>query len=307
MSSSDLLAPFDSATTGVRTVARRFADTAPPESFFAVSAIFHYLGPSFAVLLFARVEVLGVAWLRIGSAAVIFALWRRPWRCLLNADRALLTLLVSWGVVLAGMNSCFYLAIARLPLSTVAAIEFLPVIAIAALGSRTRRNLLAVLLAVTGVYLLTDVKLTNEPLGFVFAFANAGLFAVYIVIGARAAERGAGPGLDNLGASMLIAAVVATPIGGYFAAPAFRDPIDILAGIGVGLCSSVIPYVTDQLALARLNRSTYAMLVSLFPAIATVIGIVVLGQLPTTAEIAGMLLVGAGVAIHFDRERVPEA
>src|SRR4051794_23468730 len=111
-------------------------DRVPPHLYFVVSAIFHYLGPAFAVLLFARVDVLGVAWLRIASAALIFALWRRPFRLL--RDR----LVLAWGTVLALMNACFYTAIDRLPLATVAAIEFLPVIALAALGARTPRNVM---------------------------------------------------------------------------------------------------------------------------------------------------------------------
>src|SRR5438128_4104788 len=104
---------------------------APPHLYFVVSATFHYLGPSFAVLLFARVDVLGVAWLRIATAAVVFALWRRPWRAMLRVDRPGRRLVVAWGVVLAVMNVCFYESIARLPLGTVAAIEFLPVVVLA--------------------------------------------------------------------------------------------------------------------------------------------------------------------------------
>ena len=283
-------------------LAARVARGAPPESFFAVSALFHYLGPSFAVLLFARVEVLGVAWLRIASAAVVFALWRRPWRILGDLDDAGRRLLLGWGAVLALMNACFYEAIDRLALGTVAAIEFLPVIVLAAIGSRTGRNLAALALAVAGVYLLTDVQLAAEPLGLAFAFANAALFSTYIVLSARAAAHGAGGGIDSLGAAMLVAAVVATPIGGWAAAPALTDPVALAAGVGVGISSSVIPYVTDQLALARIRRSTYALLVALLPAVATVVGIVVLAQLPTLAEVLGIGLVVAGVAVHRDRD-----
>jgi inner membrane transporter RhtA len=132
-----------------------------PHAYFLVSAVFHYLGPAFAVLLFARVDVLGVAWLRIAAAAAVFALWRRPWRHWPHLDRATRRLLLSWGAVLAVMNSCFYVAIDRLPLGTVAAIEFVPVVALAALSARTRRNGLALLLAVAGVYVLTDVRLVG--------------------------------------------------------------------------------------------------------------------------------------------------
>src|SRR3954468_13544715 len=154
----------------------------PPQVYFRVSAVFHYLGPAFAVLLFARVDVLGVAWLRIAAAAVIFAAWRRPWRLLRHRD------VLVWGCVLAVMNCCFYSAIDRLPLATVAAIEFLPVIVLAALGARTRRNVAALVLAVPGVYLLTGVHMSGEPLGVALAFANAGLFAAYIVLAHRVAS-----------------------------------------------------------------------------------------------------------------------
>jgi inner membrane transporter RhtA len=275
----------------------------PPHLYFVVSAVFHYLGPAFAVLLFARVDVLGVAWLRIASAAAIFAAWRRPWRAFNRQDREGKRLLLAWGTVLALMNACFYTAIDRLPLATVAAIEFLPVIVLAALGARTQRNALALALAVPGVYLLTGVHIAGEPLGLVFAFLNAGLFALYIVLADRVAKRELLSGIDGLAAAMLVAAVVVTPIGAWQALPAFAHPTALLAGIGVGVSSSVIPYIADQLALARLARATYALLVSLLPATATVIGIVVLGQLPTPAERAGLALVIAGVALH--REPAP--
>jgi inner membrane transporter RhtA len=277
----------------------------PPQLYFVFSAVFHYLGPAFAVLLFARVEVLGVAWLRIASAALVFALWRRPWRIYRELDRDARRLLLAWGAVLAGMNCCFYIAIDRLPLGTVAAIEFLPVIALAAVGARTSRNLGALALAVPGVYLLTDVQLAGEPLGVAFAFVNAILFALYIVLAHRVASHDALSGIDGLAAAMLIAAVVVTPIGGWEAALAFGDPLVLLAGIGVGITSSVIPYVSDQLAMVRLPRATYALMVSLLPATATVIGVVVLTQIPTWTEMAGVGLVIAGVAMH--REPPEEA
>jgi inner membrane transporter RhtA len=273
----------------------------PPSAYFVGSAVFHYLGPSFAVLLFARVEPLGVAWLRIVSAAVIFAVWRRPWRFLRNR------LLLAWGLVLAVMNCCFYLAIDRLPLGTVAAIEFLPVIVLAALGARTPRNIAALVLAVPGVYLLTDVQLAGEPLGVAFAFANAVLFALYIVLAHRVSRQPHMSGIDGLAASMLIAAVIATPLAGWAAVPAFDDPVALAAGIGVGLTSSVIPYICDQLAMKQLARSSYALMVSLLPATATVIGIVVLAQIPSWVEVLGVALVVAGVAVHRDpAEAEPE-
>jgi len=271
----------------------------PPHAYFVGSAIFHYLGPAFAVLLFVRVEALGVAWLRIAAAALVFAAWRRPWRSLALIDHRTL---LAWGAVLALMNCCFYLAIERLPLATVAAIEFLPVVGLAALGARTPRNVAALALAVPGVYLLTGVRIEGEPLGVALAFANAGLFALYIVLAHRAAQ---GAGVDALGLAMLVAFVVVTPLAGWAALPALTDPVALLAGIGVGISSSVIPYVFDQLAMKRLARATYALLVSLLPATAAVIGVVVLGQVPSLAEATGVMLVIGGVALHRAPEPAP--
>jgi inner membrane transporter RhtA len=276
----------------------RIAARTPPETYFVGSAVFHYLGPAFAVLLFALVDPLGVAWLRIAAAAAVFALWRRPWWALVALDRNGRGTVVAMGVVLALMNVCFYVAIDRLPLGTVAAIEFLPVIALAAVGMRSARNALALASAAGGVYLLTDVRIEGEPVGVAFAFANAALFALYIVLAHRVARDGRMSGIDGLGAAMLVAVVAVTPIGAWGAAPALLDPIALAAGIGVGICSSVIPYVCDQLAMARLSRATYSLMVSLLPATATLVGIVVLAQIPSGTEIAGVGLVVAAVGVH---------
>jgi inner membrane transporter RhtA len=229
-----------------------------PELYFVGSAVFHYLGPAFAVLLFARIEPLGVAWLRIAAAGAVFAVWRKPWRALRGVDAETKRLVIGLGLVFAVMNSCFYVAIDRLPLGTVAAIEFLPVIVLAALGTRTWRNALALALAVPGVYVLTDVRLDGEPVGVAFAFANAGLFALYIVLAHRVSRGTVLSRLDGLAAAM-----------------------------------------------ARLSRATYSLMVSLLPATATVIGVVVLAQIPSTLEAFGVALVVAAVAVH--REEAPAA
>jgi inner membrane transporter RhtA len=290
---------------GSRGSAEELLRSAPPHACFVVSAVFHYLGPAFAVLLFARVDVLGVAWMRVAAAAAVFAVWRRPWRIAGALGRDGRGLIAAWGAVLAAMNACFYVAIDRLPLATVAAIEFLPVVALAAFGARTPRNAAALVLAVPGVYLLTGVRLEGEPLGVALAFANAGLFALYIVLAHRAAQGHGISGVDALGAAMLIAAVVVTPLSGWAAVPALLDPVALLAGAGVGIASSVIPYVFDQLAMARLARATYALMVSLLPATAAVIGVIVLSQVPTVAEAAGVMLVIGGVALHRAPEPAP--
>ena len=270
----------------------------PPHAYFFGSAVFHYLGPSFAVLLFVRVDVFGVAWMRIASAAVVFAVWRRPWRKFAALDRDGQLLIVALGAVFAVMNVCFYISIDRLPLATVAAIEFIGPIVLALIGARIGRNFAAVAAAGAGVYLLTHVRFAGEPVGIAFAFANAALFAVYIVLAHRVARRSAMGGIDGLAAAMMFAFVFVSPIGFSEAAHALGDPVAIAAGVGVGLSSSVIPYVFDQLAMSRLARATYALFVALLPATATVIGVVVLRQLPSLGELAGVALVMVGVLLH---------
>jgi inner membrane transporter RhtA len=250
------------------------------------------------VLLFARVDVLGVAWLRIAAAAAIFAAWRRPWRPFLEVDRAGRLLIVALGAVFAAMNACFYISIDRLPLATVAAIEFIGPIVLALIGARIGRNIAAVVAASAGVYLLTHVRLVGEPVGVAFAFTNAVLFTAYIVLAHRVARRSALGGVDGLAAAMLVALVFVCPIGLPGAMHAFADPVALGAGIGVGVSSSVIPYVFDQLAMARLPRATYALFVALLPATATVIGVIVLRQMPSVVDLGGIALVMAGVALH---------
>jgi inner membrane transporter RhtA len=242
-----------------------------------------------------------VLWLRIAAAAAVFAVWRRPWRLAGRLDRRQLVTLLALGGVLAGMNALFYLAVARLPLATVGAIEFLGTVVLAALGARTRRNAAALALCVGGVAVLTAIQAGASPLGLVFAFGNCAGFMLYVMLGHRVANTRVSDvfsGIDQLGAAMLIAAVAVTPAGLGAALPAFTHPAWLAWGIGVGVCSSVIPYVTDQLAMARLSRATFALMLALLPAVAVVIGAVVLHQIPSVRELAGIALVIAGIAVH---------
>jgi inner membrane transporter RhtA len=297
---SDLKIPTSQSRT------MRVSDRIPPHVFFFVSALFHCLGPAFAVLLFAQVSVLGVAWLRIASAAAVFALWRRTWRSIAGQTWPQLQLLFGLGVVLGLMNASFYQAIARLPLATVSAIEFIGPIVLAAVGARSRRNVAALLLAASGGWMLTKVRLGGDALAYAFAFANCALFMLYVVLGHRIAQDGGATGIDRIGMAMLIALVIVAPLGFVGAIPAFRRPQLLLAGVGVGICSSVIPYVCDQLAMARLSRSSFSLLLALLPASAVVIGIAVLRQVPTVTEGFGILLVVGGVALHRERAQQSE-
>lgn len=276
----------------------------PPQAWFVVSAVFHYLGPAFAVLLFPAVGVLGVAWFRIASAALVFAPITRPWRLFARIDRQERRLLVGMGACLALMNCCFYLALARLPISLVAAIEFVGSIGLAFYGMRTPRNRLALSMAVAGVFILINVRWSTDLTGLGLAFANGVLFVLYVVLAHRMARIGAAGGIERLGAAMAVAFFAVFPVGIVQAARAFTHPMLVLAGIGVGICSSVIPYVCDQLAMARLPRASFALMLTLLPASATIIGAIVLGQVPSPRDMTGIALVMAAMALHRPAEAV---
>jgi len=283
--------------------ATRFAPAAvaarvPPQALFVLGAISQYVGSAVAVLLFASVPAAGLSWLRAVSAAVALVAWRRPWRTRWTARR--LWLVGLFGTALASMNLAFYLAIDRLPLGTAVSIEFCGPVAVAALGSRTRRDILALVLAAAGVLALADVHLSGSPEGVAFAALSGVLWAMYIVLGHRVASD---PGIrpqDGLAAGMALGALVLAPFLISDAVPGLTDAALLAACVAVGLSSSVVPYVLEQVAMRRLTRARFALLLALLPATAAVVGAIVLGQVPGVVETAGILLVvgAAGLRTH---------
>jgi inner membrane transporter RhtA len=268
----------------------------PPQALFVTGAVSQYVGSALAVLLFASVPAAGVAWLRVVSAAVALVAWRRPWRSTWTRPRVLLV--AAFGFTLGLMNWTFYEAIDRLPLGTAVAIEFAGPIAVAALGSRTRRDFGALALAVVGVLALADVHLSGEPAGVAFAMAAGVLWATYVILGHRVAlEPGIRP-QDGLAMAMAIGAVGLAPAFVVPAAPALVDPLLLAACLGVGLMASVVPYGLEQVAMTRLPRARFALLLSLLPATAAVVGAIVLGQIPGVVEAAGIALVVAAASVR---------
>jgi inner membrane transporter RhtA len=211
-----------------------------------------------------------------------------------------LALVGAFGTALACMNLAFYLAIDRLPLGTAVAIEFTGPVVVAAIGSRTRRDLLAVGLAVLGVLALADVHLSGSPEGVAFALAAGALWAGYIVLGHRVASDPEIRPQDGLAAGMALGALVLAPFLISEAVPALTDVRLLAASIAVGLASSVVPYVLEQVAMRRLPRARFALLLALLPATAAIVGAVVLGQVPGLLEAVGILLVvaAAGLRTH---------
>ena len=145
---------------------------------------------------------------------------------------------------------------------------------------------------------MIDLRWSSDPVGLAWAFCNGALFVGYLVLGHRISREGASGGVERLGAAMAIAFLFVLPVGLGEALKTLGAPRLLLAGIRVGVCSSVIPYVCDQLAMSRLPRSSFALLLALLPATATIIGAIVLRQIPSMQESIGVLMVMAGVAIH---------
>ena len=272
--------------------------TLPAPLIFVVSAIAQYLGASVAVRLFGDLAPSTVAWLRVAVAAICLIAWRRP-RLRAWTRRQILVAL-SFGVVTLGMNVVFYEAIARLPLGTAVAMEFIGPVAIAALGSRTVRDLSGLLLAVLGIVLLADVRWDGHALGVVFAIGAGILWAAYIVLGKVIAD--SSRGIDGLAVGLCGAALVTSPMA-LTTGAVWQAPSLLLFAIAVGVLSSALPYALDQVVLARMGRDGFALLLAILPATAAIIGVVVLRQMPTPVEVVGIVLVIIAVWVSQSRWR----
>jgi inner membrane transporter RhtA len=267
---------------------------------FLVNAVSQYAGASLAVRAFAAMPAAGVAWVRVLTGAVVLGAWRRPWRGLRGQTAVPLLLLAAFGIVLAAMNLTFYLAIQRLPLGTAVAIEFIGPILVAAIAARGPRNLTALVVAVAGVATLSRISVSGSPVGVIYAIAAGLLWALYIILAHQVARRGLGT--TGLAAAMAVGVVAIAPLA---AAPALESAghgAVMLLAVGAGLLSSALPYALDQVLLRRLSRGSFALLLSLLPATATVMGLVLLRQVPQPLEILGIGLVVVAVVL-----RTPEA
>ena len=269
----------------------------PVPAYFVAGAIAQYLGAALAVVLFDHLAVAGVAWLRVAFAGLILVAWRRP--PIVQWDRSTWMAVAAFGTVTAVMNLTIYLAIDRLPLGTAVAIEFLGPIAVAAFGSRTLRNALALLIATAGVLVLAEVQLDGEPLGVFFALCAAAALAGYIMLGARMAAQGRGEiGLDGLAVGMLIGALVIAPVGLPGTGPAWTSIALLAAAAVVAIASNVVPYGLDMIVLRKVNQAYFALLLALLPATAAIVGALVLGQTPSLLEVVGIGAVISAVLVR---------
>lgn len=283
------------------------ADRIPAPALFLASGLTQYVGAALAVGLFAVVSAAAVAWWRIAISAVVLLAWRRPWRQAWTRAELLGT--AAFGVVLATMNVTFYIAIDYLPLGTAVAMEFLGPVTVAGITGRGWRDRAGIALAAGGVVLLAGVQLDNgltrdTVIGLVAIFGSAVFWAIYILLGRRIAVRR--DGINSLAVGMAAGTVVWLPLAFGAFLPIITDLGRAAAIVGVAVLSSVVPYALEQLVLRRVTAARFAILLAMLPVTAAISGVVLLGQIPTVLEVAGMTLVCAAIVLSSQRPAGPD-
>jgi inner membrane transporter RhtA len=249
------------------------------------------VGSALAKHLFSEVGSFGTVALRLSfAAAVLMLLWRPS----LRLSRHTWTIVLSYGVILGLMNQCFYLALARLPLGIAVTIEFLGPLAVALAGSRRWLDAFWAVLAAGGVLLLMEGRGELDPVGVLFALAAGACWGLYILVGA-ALGRHTTEG-NGLALGMAVAAVVAVPLGVADSGTALIQPWVLVAGLGVALLSSAIPYSLDLEALRKIPPRVFGILMSLEPAMAALIGLIVLQESLHASQWIAVLCVVAASA-----------
>ncbi|MFD3757326.1 DMT family transporter [Streptomyces sp. NPDC058622] len=292
-------APQDSA-------AARFG----PVALVVAAGVSVQFGAALAVMIMPRAGAAGVVTLRLAAAALVLLLLCRP--KVRGYSRADWGTVLAFGVTMAGMNGLFYQAVDRIPLGPAVTLEVLGPLALSVIVSRRLVNLLWAGLALGGVVLLSGHGGGGsgfgslDPAGAAFALGAGVMWAAYIVFSARTGRRF--PQADGLALAMAVAALLSLPLGVFEAGSALLVPSTLALGIGVAVLSSVLPYTLELLALRRLPASTFAILMSLEPAIAATAGFLVLHQALSAVDALAIALVIAasmGAVRSQTRKRTP--
>lgn len=262
-----------------------------------ISGVSLYFGAAIAVGLFGIFPPVVVAWLRVAAAAALLLALHRPAVSAFVGRRGARA--ATYGTATLAMNMTFYEAIARIPMGTAVAIEFLGPVVVAALGSRSVRDWAALVLAGAGVVVISGAVWSDSAAGIGFALAAGAAWAVYILTGSRIAGD-AGTSWASMTAGFTWAAVLAAPAMWWLWPAETPVPALTLAGaaLGLGLLSAAIPYSLDQMVLRLSGPSYFALLQAVLPIVAAVVGAVALRQLLSAAEIVGIALVVVAVAVR---------
>lgn len=274
------------------------------------------VGTSYGKQLFPIIGPGGTAAYRVAFAAIILFFVFRPWKNRLSpGDLQKVTL---YGVTLGLMNFMFYEAIGRLPLGIAIAIEFTGPLVVAVISSRRVIDFVWIVLTIIGLWLLLPIDLGRnlldprtvgaassvsalDPMGIVFAFASALLWALYIIFGKRLSHLPSGPATSW---GMIAAALTTLPLGFIETGTGLFQPQVLVAGIGLAVASSAVPYTLEMFALKRLPRNTFSILLSLEPAIGALTGFFVLSEVLTwTQWLAIACIMSASVGTAFGAKK----
>ena len=266
----------------------------PAEGLFIISAVSQYIGAAIAISVFDQVAPQSVGWLRVVGASIALWVIARPrlgdWR-----GRKLLGA-ATFGIATAAMNTFFYLGIARIDLGKSVAIEFVGPIAVAALATRSLRNAIALVCAVSGVLVLGGVEVGGEPAGVAFILASSACWAAYIVIGSKVAVTS--NGVEGLAVGLTIGSIVLIPIGAPWSGPVWVAPVLLLACLVTGVFSNAIGYGIDQYVLRQVSVRRFSVLLAMLPVTAVIVGWVALDQQPSVLDLAGITAVLVGVSLQ---------
>lgn len=289
--------------TALAAIAGRGLGSVPPPMLVLAGIVSVQVGAALAKSLFPIAGAIGVVTLRLGFAAMILLV---AWRPSLRMTRRAWLVVIAFGSVLGVMNALFYEAISRLPLGVTVTIEFLGPLAVAIAGSRRWRDVLWAVLAAGGVALLTDGGGPLSWIGLLCALGAATLWACYILLSAKLGAQTSGGG--GLAIAMAIGGLLILPFGAVESGAALVHPMALIAGFGVALLSSVVPYSVELEALRRIPPRVFSVLMSLEPAVAALCGLVVLGQGLRPAQwIAICLVISASVGATRSSAAPPAA
>jgi inner membrane transporter RhtA len=261
-------------------------------------------GSALATTLFDEAGPAGTVLLRTAFAALVLAaVWRPAMR---GRGETTWRAVALYGVCLVGMNLCFYESLDRIPLGIAVTLEFVGPLTVAIAGTRSHRDVIWVVLAAAGVVLLAPgIGDGLDALGVAFALTAGGFWGAYILIAARIGRGSAG--LGGLSAAMIYATIILVPFGVADAGADLLHPGVLAAGLGVALLSSVLPYTVELEALRRLPERTFGVLLSLEPAVAALVGLIVLDQHLLGREIVAIALVVAASAGALSSTEAVEA
>lgn len=255
-------------------IAGRGLGSVPPPALVLAGIFSVQIGAALAKQLFGMTGAVGAVTLRLFFAAVVLLV---VWRPSLRITRQELPVILGYGAILAVMNLSFYQAITRIPLGMAVTIEFLGPLAVSIIGARRWVHGLWALLAAIGVVALTEAGGGGiSVLGVVFALAAAACWGMYIPLGAALGKRTSGG--RGLALAMVVGSLISLPLGITAAGPALFSPVALAAGFGVAMLSSVLPYSVELEALRKIPPRVFGVLMSLEPAVAALIGLIVLGQ-----------------------------